>query len=81
MCLSEVKSSKKRGASAKKHAGSDEEDEVDEEQSEDETDSEGENMVEKEQRSSEEGTNWFYPEYKYEAIRHIRVSLTYTIVS
>ena len=57
LCLSEVKSSKKRGASAKKHAGSDEEDEVDEEQSEDETDSEGENMVEKEQRSSEEGTN------------------------
>jgi len=58
---SEVKSAKKRGASANKHAASDEEDEVDEEKSEDETDSEGENMVEKEQRSSEE-------EFDYEAM-------------
>ena len=78
--LSEVKSSKKRGTSKNKHTPSDDEDERDdEEQSEDETDSEGEDMLEKEQSSSEEGTKWLYPGYKYEVIRHIQVSLTWTM--
>ena len=79
LLLSELKSSKERGTSKNKHAASDEENEGDDEgQSEDETDSEGEDMAEKDQSSSEEGTNWFYAGYKHEVIKRILVSVTCT---
>ena len=80
MLFSELKGSKKRGTSRNKHTASDEEDEGDEEdQSEEETDNEGEDMGEKEQSSSEEGTNWLYAGYKYQLIKQVLVSTTYSL--